>query len=1007
LQYRAGILPARFPLPPVAHTSFDVQALLNIFDYSMPNTTRGITCAWRLAITLLLLVYTFQSIAQQPYYKKYTQNEGFASNIVYNIVQDKQHFLWFSTENGVCRFDGRNVKHFTPSNSGFDLGVFSLCNDNDNRTWAISIFSPPVYYFNNRFYSLPKAVKASAHNTRWMLNDSKGYIYFLTREGNIVRWKEGEEQKILHVADVALSGGAMINDTMMVVSGLADIYTVSKFNTVSKLDIKGYTHEPNRLYKMRNNLVIGYASDGIYQFAPTGYKMVRKHTDLFSSISYSMHVENDSTIWLATRDGVYMYRYSNSQFHFINQLLPGKCVLAIHKDHSGNYWFAVANEAIYFLNAITNRYYSFPGRQTNINHISFTGNTGHVFTNNGDHYLLQHDSLGYAGNMIDKTPTYTYLKSIKTSDSAILVLYRGGPIAIVKNNKLQMQAGTPYLPANNFYYRNDGKFFRALNDYKQIIVWQVADTGAREVERIPASLSTIDITKQFCFDYYNRCWCSLADTLVCIERNSAGKGIINKYPTHGIFIADIRCDADSNVWVATKGAGVFCIGNRRIIKAFTTAQGLATNFCTSLYIDDDNNVWVCSQSGLNKIYKDKNGIHIKAFTKNNLLPVAGVNCVYKKGNNIYAGTTDGLFVFEDTTNQLGANPVNCYISNVSVDGKAVRIQNNYTLPYGQPINIGFSTIDYNQSSPPVFHYRLHDADHEWNTTTTGQIQYGQLKPGQYTFTVYSGRYPSQSISLSLYVLSPFWLQWWFILCMVILLLLVAFTASYIVVRVKHRKAELARRILENDLKSLRAQINPHFIFNALNSIQDFILDQQPRTANRYLTRFARLMRMIIDNSAKEWINIGAEITFLQHYLDLEKLRLGESFHFNIITDAAIDADLLHIPPMLIQPLVENSVKHGLAGKDGHKHLEIHFSMQKNMVYCRVKDNGVGREHARAVAAKNIPRRSMGIENISERLQLLSANQYHAKEPVVITDLYDGAVPCGTLVEIWIPYFIDN
>jgi LytS/YehU family sensor histidine kinase len=167
------------------------------------------------------------------------------------------------------------------------------------------------------------------------------------------------------------------------------------------------------------------------------------------------------------------------------------------------------------------------------------------------------------------------------------------------------------------------------------------------------------------------------------------------------------------------------------------------------------------------------------------------------------------------------------------------------------------------------------------------------------------------------------------------------------------------------------------------------------------------MRMIVDNSKKEWISLADEIHFLQLYLELEKLRLGDTFTSSIITDGNIHTTQLYIPPMLIQPFIENSLKHGLAGKPGEKILEIHFSLQEKMVYCRIKDNGIGRVQAKAISARSKQNVSMGIANINERLQLLHTKSSSNKEYIIITDLYDDTVPAGTLVEIYVPYIIEN
>lgn len=207
-----------------------------------------------------------------------------------------------------------------------------------------------------------------------------------------------------------------------------------------------------------------------------------------------------------------------------------------------------------------------------------------------------------------------------------------------------------------------------------------------------------------------------------------------------------------------------------------------------------------------------------------------------------------------------------------------------------------------------------------------------------------------------------------------------------------------------ELQALRAQMNPHFIFNSLNSIQDFILDRQPREANYYLTRFARLMRMIIEYSKKSSITIGEEVEFLTTYVQLEQLRFEERFTFSLVVDPCLPPTT-RIPPILLQPIVENAIKHGLTPGHGQGALTVQFTIENDSVVCIVEDNGVGRVSAgnrRPVSEGT----SVGIKNTVERLELLGAlrnNTTGIQGGVDIVDLYDeSGRATGTRVKILIP-----
>ena len=209
--------------------------------------------------------------------------------------------------------------------------------------------------------------------------------------------------------------------------------------------------------------------------------------------------------------------------------------------------------------------------------------------------------------------------------------------------------------------------------------------------------------------------------------------------------------------------------------------------------------------------------------------------------------------------------------------------------------------------------------------------------------------------------------------------------------------EEINRLLQ--LKVLRTQMNPHFIYNSLNAIHNLVRKGDSVAASTYLEGFARLLRMVLDHSVKERVALADEIAFLRQYLKLEALRFDEGFKFTVEVDPSLlnsDDDVL-VPTLLVQPFVENAVWHGLAPKQGAKELKVHFAMHGNEVMCTVEDNGVGRNAApkRAHPDGSV---SLGLQLTNERLQLLAFNLGDAGR-VKFTDLLNGDLPTGTRVEI--------
>jgi hypothetical protein len=218
------------------------------------------------------------------------------------------------------------------------------------------------------------------------------------------------------------------------------------------------------------------------------------------------------------------------------------------------------------------------------------------------------------------------------------------------------------------------------------------------------------------------------------------------------------------------------------------------------------------------------------------------------------------------------------------------------------------------------------------------------------------------------------------------------------------QTELQRQAAELEMQALRAQMNPHFIFNCLSSINRFILKNESKAASNYLTRFSRLIRMVLINSQKPLIALEDELQMLRLYLDMERLRFKDSFDFSITFLNVMEGDNIFIPPLLLQPFCENAIWHGLMHKDGHGRLEINLSLENNILYCTITDNGIGRNKAEEIKSKSAEKeKSMGLKITTDRLALLNRDKgvhtFYEMEDL----LNENGITAGTKVHLRISY----
>ncbi len=219
-----------------------------------------------------------------------------------------------------------------------------------------------------------------------------------------------------------------------------------------------------------------------------------------------------------------------------------------------------------------------------------------------------------------------------------------------------------------------------------------------------------------------------------------------------------------------------------------------------------------------------------------------------------------------------------------------------------------------------------------------------------------------------------------------------------------KQADLQQRATELEMQALRTQMNPHFIFNCLSSINRFILKNETETASDYLTRFSRLIRMVLINSRKPLITLEDELEMLRLYLDLERMRFHEGFDYHISFKNKIDVGDVLIPPLILQPFCENAIWHGLMQKEGAGRLEISLNMEDNVLHCSITDNGIGRKKAEEIRSKSVEKdKSLGLKITSDRLDLFNRND-GMQTSYNIEDLHeeDGNA-CGTRVNLRIRY----
>jgi hypothetical protein len=436
---------------------------------------------------------------------------------------------------------------------------------------------------------------------------------------------------------------------------------------------------------------------------------------------------------------------------------------------------------------------------------------------------------------------------------------------------------------------------------------------------------------------------------------------------------------------------------------------LISNNCENVFIDSYNTTWVGSKSGISAIIKDASGYSITKYNLADAMPSQKIQDIEQTGNKLWISSENSIISHILPATEEKKAP-SLFITHFTVNDNNYPIHISSELHYYQNrIKISFIGLSFNSFGKLQYQYRLIGLDTIWHTTQTPTVQYQFLPSGEYQFEVKAitpeGIENTSNISLKFSIDKPIWLKAWFIMLEIIFV--IGCTFSFIQYRLRsiqkkeEEKTLINKRIADIEMKALRAQMNPHFIFNAINSIQNHILKNDSKTAQDYLARFARLIRNVMENSKSEYIQLGIEIETLKLYIGLEQLRSGNKFQYEIIIQENISLYNTMIPPLLLQPFVENAILHGLMPMvDNSGILKITMHIHDHQLICIINDNGIGRKKAAEIKKhKTSVHRSMGISATEDRIKILNSLK-PGMANIIIQDIEDENT--GTCVTIAIP-----
>lgn len=974
----------------------------------------------KVCIILVLALLSFNTIEAQSFTTRvYTTRDGLSDNAVFGLYEDRFGYLWVCTQNGLNRFDGTNFIQYGVIYGMPNIHCDCIYQDKQDRLW-IGTRGGPAEFRRDRFIVYPLTDSARVSYVHGFYENTAGQLVSNMNVGQYVfensQWKPYSAVPSVEVVTKTRTTGE-------------GVYLINAGKELLFAENNGKTHSLWKHAKDEPFFNALFADDSlVYAGAHKALFTINKGevTSLFSEMlnsrsCYSHFRDSRGLFWISTaEDGILILDDIGSGTTTKTIKPPVNLVYGFLEDRNHQVWAAGHGG----LMQITPSEYS----SIAIDDIPAGQHIHNLFPIFDDQLLLSisdgrlliiRPSLGADTYTIDATyrlnlPGDVVDRFSQCADNSVWISTRNGQLYHFEKGRLEEKSAL-------------------LNNSGQRAAFDVAcDPGGDQV--VVAADSLLAIGNRHSLDtlydqqrsfiqkpgqvyYIDSDLLAIRGMYGEITLYNKSTNTFQKAVPQKPAIARIQTSAQKHLWVYYPGTKLssYVLSSsgqtdeqEKINISLETTGSLFNDYI----VDDLNTVWAVTRDGILRIHKsdgqwktERFPVHDDINTISGLSHIAatddliwtnhGRELIYVHRKAVKTTETLGNVVFEkvqlnnQSTDWTGLTDSLTSYFEIPEELRLRHDQNTLTFFYNTPALSDSRQIEYALRLLP---------DTTWSGPTSSRsVSFYKLGHGDYTLEVrnrQAGEEWGRIVPFSFAIQRAFWETTWF------RVLLLSFATALIVlvfrVRLKQErtKGEIRAQLLELEMKALRAQMNPHFIYNALNSIQSLVATNQSHAATRYISMFARLLRQVLENSRNSEVTLNKELESLRLYVQLEQLRLDAEVVFIEDIDDSISPSALLIPPLILQPFVENALWHGLSEKEGEKKVEVRISSHDEYIQCSITDNGVGRQ--KAAARQKLPdHSSTAIQLTGQRLFDFNGN---GTTPVHVEDLYsEDGKPSGTRV----------
>lgn len=967
-------------------------------------------------ILLLIPVLLFCSCiyGQYPYVRKISYPDRLPTQVVYDMLTDSKGYIWLGTDKGLFRFNGRTFMP-VPFDQTSSKSVSYLQEDEKGTIWCMNFYNQIFSLQNDTLrkfdidYTVMKGMVTFTNvvvdsNAVWLQSFNAQYKF------------DKRTHKLIGTTDPPTIFSQIISSTTT--NNNLFVFTQNGFlfsRTNKSYGWKniGQTYGECKLIAHKEGVIglgTGYERQTPFEVNAKGCVSLKPLNLSADTYIFQGVCINNNEYWLCTQNGAYKW---NKETGETRCYLPSERVSDVVKDYQGNYWFSTLDNGVFICPSLENsllKVYNdplldnFTRLLTLPNKEILTGNSqGNLAKIN----LETSEVLKYK---VDKRREIEFImydsaNKLIFSNRGVLKPDNKEPIEALDYSKgIQRDKYGNLLVSvfNGAFVLNDR--FNASNRmpsikcplYKKLDTVLYAGRYRSLMLRQRRSISILHSGKKDCFwvGYEDGLYEYHYDGTIRILKDKEGQPVIAK---------SLQEESDGSLVVGSSTKGVLVFQENGNIYNYTDANGLSSRVVQKV-LKDNSYIWALTDAGFDRIDLRSGAItnYLEEFGLSNTI----INdFVIDKAKVLFA-TPAGILV-RHSLPKFSSFEIKFPQLKASSNGE--ELKNGTVLPgNGRDIVFYFEALHYLSGTALTYRYRLKDIDTVWRTAANfnNQLAFYRLFPGKYVFEIKAiagANYASDIKRFSFVVPRSFWQKPSFYFAIFIALILVLWFFLRRWKKSLLQKQAIKEQVLKSQLVALRAQMNPHFLYNVLNTVQGLVYGNRKTEAGELLGNFSDLMRKTLQASDKQLLPLKDEIENIRLYLELEKARFDEDFFYKIDVVGVDDLSDIYIPSLMLQPFVENSVKHGLMHKQGQKKVEIRFEKKPDGLRVVIDDNGIGREHSMEInkRSKNKPF-SFATIALNERMELFNRLYKQKMSSVIIDKTDENKYPTGTKVELYIP-----